>query len=278
MTSEVTERRQPTADWRENSKLSESHYIQLSSETPSLQSKRKGVTMGNESSTAPREHALKKSKRSNSGDLTTDIRKGLESKPLPDPKEDVKPTVFLQDLVESMYGFRPVVKPALKLEGYFPEVSEEQVAAYNIAVLTAARNNDLEALKELYEGGQRMDCCNRFGESLLHLACRRGFTEIGDFLLLEAKLNVRISDDCGRNPFHDICWNPKVHMKLAELVMERDPTLFLIGDKRGHTPFDYSRPEDWQTWRDFLLERRKLLEPLQEISARKVFGTAEDKV
>jgi hypothetical protein len=240
----------------------------------SQQTKRQYLNMCKDSTPESNDQRSKKTKES--VDISMDIRQSLESKPLPDPKDDVEPTIFLQDLVDAMYGFRPVVKPALKLEGYFPVISEGQIAAYDMKVLTAARDNDLKTLKELFEAGQTMDCCNRFGESLLHLACRRGFTEVGNFLLLEAKLEVRISDDCGRNPFHDICWNPKVEVELAELVLERDPTLLLIGDKRGHTPFDYARPEDWRTWREFLFERRTLLEPLQRESAREIFCTTEE--
>jgi Ankyrin repeats (many copies) len=240
----------------------------------SRQTKRQYITMCKDSTPEPNDQRSKKTKKS--VDMATNIRQTLESRPLPDPKDDIDPTVFLQDLVYAMYGFRPEVKPALKLEGYFPVISEDQIAAYDMKVLTAARDNDLKSLKLLYEAGQTMDCCNRFGESLLHLACRRGFTEVGNFLLMEAKLGVRISDDCGRNPFHDICWNPKVEVELAELILERDPTLLLIGDKRGHTPFDYARPEDWRTWREFLFERRILLNPLQGESAREVFCTTEE--
>lgn len=204
----------------------------------------------------------KKTKRSNS-EGSVDIRKSLCSKPLPDPTKNAKPVAFLQDLIESMTGFRPVVKSALKMDGYFPKVTEEQIAAYDMKVTTAARNNDMVELRKLHGEGQSMDCCNRFGESLVHMACRRGFVELGDFLLKELELNVRISDDLGRNPFHDICWNPKIQIDLAVLLLERDPTLLLIGDKRGHTPFDYARPQDWPKWREFLFEHRELLASLQ---------------
>lgn len=220
----------------------------------------------------------KESKRAKSGmgDPIVDIRLIRDSKPLPDPNEDVKPTVFLQDLVESLYGYRPEVKTASTLEGYFPEITEEQIAAYNMDVLNAARDDDLQRLKGLHESGQTMDCCNRFGESLLHLVCRRGFEDVTVFLLVDVELKVRISDDCGRNPFHDICWNPKAQIEIAKLLLERDPTLLLIGDKRGHTPFDYARPEDWQTWRDFLFEHRSCLEPMREESTRLVFSATKE--
>lgn len=213
--------------------------------------------------------------KSDSSIHAVDIRQILESKSLPDYEENIKPTAYLQALVESLYGYRPEVKTASTLTGYFPEVTEEQIAAYDMHVLNAARDDDLQRLKGLYESGQTMDCCNRFGESLLHLVCRRGFKDVAEFLLVDVKLAVRISDDCGRNPFHDICWNPEVQIEIAKLLLERDPTLLLIGDKRGHTPFDYARPEDWQTWRKFLFEHRSFLEPLEEESTRQVFGTTK---
>lgn len=217
----------------------------------------------------------KKTKKSSS---SRKIRKEhIESKPLPDPKSNAEPIVFLKDLVQAMYGFRPTVKPGLELDGYSPEITEEQIAAYDMEVITAARNNDLDTIKALYEGGKTMDCCNRFGESLLHLACRRGFVDFGTFLLEEAKLKVRISDDCGRNPFHDIFWSQDVQLELAKLILERDPTLLLVGDKRGHTPFDYARPEDYLTWRTFLFENRELLKPLKGKSTRKLFCDSSNK-
>lgn len=260
------------SDWTEISLLldfdsSEEHAIFNS--TPV--GKRKSMTQVSNNSKLEEELPFKKTKRSNS-DASVDMRKVLnESKPLPDPKNDVKPMVFMQDLVEAMYGFRPAVKRGLKLDGYCPEIAEEQIAAYDMEVTTAARNNDLEALKALHEGGKSMDCCNRFGESLLHMACRRGFVDLGKFLLQEANLKVRISDDCGRNPFHDIFWSPTVQMELAKLILERDPTLLLVGDKRGHTPFDYARPHDYLTWREFIFDNRELLEPLKGEAARKLF-------
>jgi hypothetical protein len=195
---------------------------------------------------------------------------------LPNPNEESKPTAYLQDLVESLFGYRPMVKSCTELKGYFAEITEKQVAEYDLTILNAARENNIGLIRELHASGRSMDCCNRFGESLLHLACRRGFTEIGEFLIAEAKLNVRISDDCGRNPFHDICWNPHVQIRLAELVLERDPTLLLIGDKRGHTPFDYARHQDWKLWRTFLLERANLLTPLNDKDVRDIFSEKND--
>jgi len=215
---------------------------------------------------------MAKKSRQNEQPQTIDIREEMQTpKASPDLKKDVCPTDFLIDLVESLHGYRPEIAKALQLKDYFSEVTEERIAAYDIAAVSAARTNDLEALKNLYDDGKRMDCCNRFGESLLHMACRRGFTNIALFLLGDAKLDVRISDDCGRNPFHDICWNPKVSTDIAEAILKIDSTLLLIGDKRGHTPFDYARREDWRVWRELLYNNRDSLKAFSISENRELF-------
>ena len=195
-----------------------------------------------------------------------------DSTQLPDYKKgDVNPDEYLQQLLEGLFGHRLVVKSALDLDDYFPEVTDEQIASYDIKVVAATRENKLDELKELYKKGQSMACCNRFGESLLHMACRRGFKEITRFLLNDAELKVRIRDDCGRTPMHDVCWNPKMQVELATMLVERDPTLLLISDKRGHTPFQYARPEDWRKWRKFLWENRSHLDSLGKEESKQTF-------
>lgn len=214
-------------------------------------------------------------KESNDGAMTTlDICENLKDRVLPDVKADVNPKKFLSDLVEALHGYKPKVKPALQLKKYFHEITEERIASYDVAAVTATRTNNLEDVKKLYEEGKRMDCCNRFGESLLHMVCRRGFLDIGIFLLNDANLSVRIMDDCGRNPFHDICWNPTIEVNLATEVLKKDPTLLLLGDKRGHTPFDYARRQDWRVWRDLLIKNYQYLEPLGKPEVRAIFEVA----
>jgi hypothetical protein len=184
---------------------------------------------------------------------------------LPDVNDDVSPDDFLLKLVSAQYNVSVQAKPALSLENFFSDVSEEQIAAYNIQVVTTARNNDLDGLKKLHsEEGQRLDCCNRFGESLLNLACRRGFEDIVEYLLQQPDINVRISDDVGRTPLHDACWHPSPQLGICKWLIERDPSLFLISDKRGCTAFQYARPQHWGIWRQFLFDNRECLKALTE--------------
>jgi ankyrin repeat protein len=92
------------------------------------------------------------------------------------------------------------VEAALSLEAFFAEVSEDQTAAYTAQVVRTVRNDDLEALKQLHSEGQILNCSNRFGESILSLACRGGYESIVDYLLSQPDSDVQICDDSGRTP------------------------------------------------------------------------------
>jgi len=184
---------------------------------------------------------------------------------LPDPNKDkVSPDDFLHKLVFATCGMELEPKKAKSLNDFFVKVTDEQVAAYTITVVSACRNNDLDALKKLHsEEGQTMNCFNRFGESLLTMACRRGFEAIVEFLLHQPDVDVRISDDSGRTVLHDACWNPTPQLKICEWIAKRDPALFFIADNRGCTPFQYARPEHWDIWRQFLLDNKESLQALK---------------
>jgi hypothetical protein len=183
---------------------------------------------------------------------------------LPDPKQKVDPDVFLAQLLEAQYGFSLKTKDALSMKGFFPEITEDQIAAYDMKLVAACRENDVDAVKSLVAEGQSAECCNRFGESLLHMACRRGFKDMVDYFLTEKQMSVRIRDDCGRTPLHDACWNPHPQTEILQWLIERDPCLLLIADKRGSTPFQYARPQDWGIWRQFLLDNRKCFDVMKD--------------
>ena len=68
---------------------------------------------------------------------------------------------------------------------FFTKPSEEEIASYDIAVVDAIRSNNIEQLRAFHKEGKSMNACNRFGESLLHMCCRRGDTELVKFLVEE---------------------------------------------------------------------------------------------
>jgi len=180
---------------------------------------------------------------------------------LPDPNVDnISPDEFLNKLVYATCGLELEAKKAKSLENFFAKVTDEQVAAYTMAVVSACRTNDLDALKKLHsEEGQTMNCFNRFGESLLTMACRRGFEDIVEYLLQTQDVDIRVCDDSGRTILHDACWNPSPQLKICEWIMDRDPALFFVADNRGCTPFQYARHEHFSIWRQFLLDKKDSL-------------------
>lgn len=142
---------------------------------------------------------------------------------------------------------------------FFTKPTEEQIAAYDARKITAVRNGDIITLRSLLEAGQNLSCCNKFGESLIHMACRRGHIDVVRFLLQDAKVSLTVRDDYGRTPFHDCCWRPSPSYDLMELLLrEGDPRLLLLKDVRGHAPFDYSGAQ-WAGWNEFLESRKDLL-------------------
>jgi Ankyrin repeats (3 copies)/GAF domain len=189
--------------------------------------------------------------------------------PLPDPKtSSADPDEYLAQLAKALspnQTFKLQIKASHLMEDYFPPISEEQMARYNVNVVSMARNNDLDGIKALFaeHGRDALDCYNRFGEGLLTLACRRGFRDMVQFFMSEeVNLPVRVRDDYGRTPVHDACWNPAPLLEICEWIMEKDPSLFLLADKRGFTAFQYARQSDWQVWRQFLFDHADLLRPL----------------
>ena len=133
------------------------------------------------------------------------------------------------------------------------------MSAYTQDVVTAVRKGNLAVIKELHASGVQLHCANRYGESLVHMACRRGHVDVLRFLIEEVKCPLRVKDDFGRNPLHDALWSSEPNLELLEFLIDNDVDLFLIEDKRGHSPFSYIRRNHWTQWTNFLLERKEKL-------------------
>ncbi|CAJ1954871.1 unnamed protein product [Cylindrotheca closterium] len=136
----------------------------------------------------------------------------------------------------------------------------EMIAAYTMDASKAVRDNNIEKLRELHASGAPLNCCNKFGDSLLNIACRRSHTQIVKFLLEEVKVEVYMKDDTGRIALHDACWTSSPNFEIVELLLKAAPDLALMPDHRGHTPFEYTRSGDWAKWCDFLAQRKSLFQ------------------
>jgi ankyrin repeat protein len=143
----------------------------------------------------------------------------------------------------------------------FLQPTEERVAAYKIETVKAARSESVEELRKLYASGESLDCCNRFGESLVSMVCRRGNADVVRFLVKEANVTLLLRDDYGRTCLHDAFWTAQPAKELVEFLLQEVPDLLFVKDVRGHAPLDYVRNEHWDEWTTFFHERRGMLRP-----------------
>ena len=83
-------------------------------------------------------------------------------------------------------GFGDPAAIAKDSEARFLPPTAAMLEAYGTSIVMEVRNNNLEAVKKLFQEGQfkyGVNACNRFGESILHIACRRGHLDMVKFLV-----------------------------------------------------------------------------------------------
>lgn len=147
-------------------------------------------------------------------------------------------------------------------ETEFHPPTQEQIDAYTNDAVSAVRSSNLQTLRDIHNthGPTYLKCCNRYGESLLHIACRRSTSAIVSFLLNEVNVSPNIKDDYGRTPLHDACWRGNPEYDIVELLLKKEPRLLWCKDVRGYLPLNYARREQWKGWNGFLDDRgRELL-------------------
>lgn len=178
-----------------------------------------------------------------------------------DETKQIKPQDFLEKLVTSMgHSPRTVFANDMKA-GYFLEVTPAMVESYDLQTALAVRQEDLEVFRQRLASGTTLQCCNQFGESIIHTACRRGSSKVLDFLVLEAGVSLRVKCDQGRTPLHDACWTSDPNFDVIRTILRDSPDMLWIKDVRGFTPLAYVSPNQWSTWCTFLEEHRELLLP-----------------
>jgi Ankyrin repeats (3 copies) len=167
------------------------------------------------------------------------------------PSSHVGPVGFLRRLFASTkYGQECLERPR---RAKFCKPSPEEIDAYDLDAVRGVREGNVDKLRSMLKVGKTMNAANRFGESLIAMACRRGHIQVVRFLLWEAHVRLDIHDDYGRTPLHDACWTSMPNTEIMdELLQVCSPEMLLAEDVRGHTPFQYARKEHWEEWETFL--------------------------
>lgn len=181
------------------------------------------------------------------------------------PLAEMKPCDMLNSiLTQKGFSTEPVSYKDLPANFFLP-VTPDRVLAYDPTVMSAVRNHDLATLRRLYAQGYNLQCCNAFGESLIHTVARRGYADMMHFLLQEANISWRVCCDSGRTVLHDACWNASPNFACIALLVQACPDLLLVADNRQLTPLAYVPKDAWGDWCSFLQERSEWLVPRQII-------------
>ena len=91
----------------------------------------------------------------------------------------------------------------------------------------------------------------------MHIACRRSSPDVLNFLLQQGGCTLRVHDDFGRTPLHDACWQSEPNFQLLDIILNAEPELLLLKDKRGFTALEYLRREHWAEWIKYFSSRVK---------------------
>jgi Ankyrin repeats (3 copies) len=175
------------------------------------------------------------------------------------PKTD-SPHHFLMECLDRQ-GVHAKVMRFDAVHDLFEDPKQKEIDAYGFEALDAVRQRDISKLKQFHTEGRPLKCSNRFGESILHLACRKGFLDVVDFLVNEADVPVWVKDDFGRTPLSDACWTIEPNFELMDVLLSKAPDLLLVSDARGHTPLAYVRREHWEKWTEYLRSKETELKP-----------------
>lgn len=178
----------------------------------------------------------------------------------------VAPDFFLSQLLESR-GYENLHINSLAQRN-IRTPSVHQIESYDNELVWAIRNSNLPQLKVLWESGKNMSACNKFSESIIHMACRRADLDVVEFILTHGG-NLDIIDDYGRTPLHDACWRIEPRFDIVTMILDINIDLIRFADKRGSIPVHYVRQEHWMQWCAYFYHQREKYWPRVEPNQNK---------
>jgi ankyrin repeat protein len=138
---------------------------------------------------------------------------------------------------------------------YYNKPTPLQQASYDVHLIEVVKAGDTEHFGSILKSGISPNPCNSYGESILHMICRRGDAPMLK-VLLDNGCVIQVADDYGRTPLHDACWAARPCFEVVELLLERDVRLFHMTDCRGAVPLSYVRKDHWSDWIQFLESKK----------------------
>jgi ankyrin repeat protein len=133
---------------------------------------------------------------------------------------------------------------------YRNKPTDLQLASYERYLVVLILTNNINELHKLIACGISPNACNQFGESIVHMVCRKNKLDMLN-ILLQAGANMQVSDDYGRTPLHDAFWAKEPAIEIVQTILARDPTMLFLADARGTLPMGYMKREHYSVWNEF---------------------------
>ena len=165
---------------------------------------------------------------------------------------------FEMDSIWNKYFAIESTKPTVVVES-FPAKLQKKVL----------RHDNLEKLKTIVEQGLvDLKSSTATGETMLALACREGATTIVEYLIKEVGVPVKVRDQTGKTPLHEVCWHTHPpNFEIVSLLLCQAPELILARDDRHFTALDYIPLKCRNEWCLYLERKASYLRIMLELSA-----------
>jgi hypothetical protein len=171
-----------------------------------------------------------------------------------------KPCEVLKKILTE-HGAPTETRSTLSLENFWVPWN---TSGFTIELTDAIRTNNLPPIRRMHESNHNLQCSNKFGESIVHTAARRGSLDVLEYLIHMADVSVRVCCDNGRTPLHDACWTDRPNFDCVRFLLRQCPDFLLLTDKRGWSPLEYAPRDTWGEWNTFLKENSALFLPVKE--------------
>lgn len=171
--------------------------------------------------------------------------------------DDISPLEHLVNYLREGGNHEAVLPLETLQTGYYNHPTLHQLASYGAHVEKLVRTGNVAALSKLLAYGLSPNAWNPFyseGEgSLLHDVCSSGQLPLLQ-VLEKSGACLFVCDHEGRTLLHAACMRKQSHLNInvAELLLERDPIMLFMMDKKGFLPFSYIAESEWHIWKTWM--------------------------
>ena len=147
---------------------------------------------------------------------------------------------------------------------YYNKPTPLQIASYDLHLIDTVKAFDNDKLAAMISAGLSPNPCNTYGETLVHMVCRRGDAKALK-IFLDNGASLQIADDYGRTPLHDCCWAANPAFDVADQLLDTDIRFLYMMDARGSLPLSYVRKELWAAWIEYLEAKKDVYWPKRKL-------------